>query len=582
MSILTQRIAGNIAKERKAKGLSQGALAKIMRVDRSYISSLEKGTRNPSLKTLEKVAAALSVPIDTLLVDTGKNLSSRSGLPFVPGLLKAKIPSWKGRLWYHQRFDGSPYLLALIADAQIETDIARKDGMHFTANYCFFENGGADWYISMDDIERVSKHLIELAKKKKHVSSELIRKWDKSEKSFYEMCERLKKTDLHALSDDELLRLHDECVGIAHQRNSSSSVIDGFALGTDTLIAQKVKDRYDVSPLKSSVPFSEVFSVLTTPVRLSFLAEAERELHKTVMAIKEDPTLKKKLIQEYRDRYFWIKNNYIDSHDLPVYFFEEEIARIQSSSIDSVQEVRKLDVSVPALKKKAQEYAAALALDAHTLTLLEITRDFATWQDDRKKSTLFSAHYFLKILAEVAQRVNVPLDLLKFESPDRIHAYFESPQDTARLKAIREQSVYYWDEDGQDVAYGKDAALVKHAILPKDAIEDVADFRGLTASPGKATGRVRIIKSVKEIATMQKGEVLVTVMTRPDYVPAMKKAVAIVTNEGGITSHAAIVSRELKIPCIIGTKIATEVLKDGELVEVNANHGVVRRLGAAR
>jgi pyruvate,water dikinase len=67
-------------------------------------------------------------------------------------------------------------------------------------------------------------------------------------------------------------------------------------------------------------------------------------------------------------------------------------------------------------------------------------------------------------------------------------------------------------------------------------------------------------------------------MTRPDYVPAMKKAAAIVTNEGGITCHAAIVSRELGIPCIIGTKIATEVFKDGDVVEVNANHGWVRRI----
>ena len=65
-------------------------------------------------------------------------------------------------------------------------------------------------------------------------------------------------------------------------------------------------------------------------------------------------------------------------------------------------------------------------------------------------------------------------------------------------------------------------------------------------------------------------------MTRPEFVPLLKQASAIITDEGGITSHAAIVSRELKIPCIIGTKVATKVLKDGDKVEVNANHGVVR------
>ena len=67
-------------------------------------------------------------------------------------------------------------------------------------------------------------------------------------------------------------------------------------------------------------------------------------------------------------------------------------------------------------------------------------------------------------------------------------------------------------------------------------------------------------------------------MTRPELVPAMKKAAAIVTDEGGLTSHAAIVSRELGIPCVVGTKISTKIFKDGDLVEVNANHGSVRKI----
>ena len=82
--------------------------------------------------------------------------------------------------------------------------------------------------------------------------------------------------------------------------------------------------------------------------------------------------------------------------------------------------------------------------------------------------------------------------------------------------------------------------------------------------------------SVREISKMKQGDILVTTMTSPEFVIAMKKASAIVTDQGGLTSHAAIVSRELKIPCIIGTKIATKVLKDGQLVEVNANHGWVK------
>jgi len=72
--------------------------------------------------------------------------------------------------------------------------------------------------------------------------------------------------------------------------------------------------------------------------------------------------------------------------------------------------------------------------------------------------------------------------------------------------------------------------------------------------------------------------VLVIPMTRPEHVPYMKLASAIVTDDGGITCHAAIVSRELGKPCVIGTKIATQIFKDGDMVEVNANHGIVRKI----
>lgn len=104
---------------------------------------------------------------------------------------------------------------------------------------------------------------------------------------------------------------------------------------------------------------------------------------------------------------------------------------------------------------------------------------------------------------------------------------------------------------------------------------------GETASVGMAQGRVRVVFEKDDFATFIEGEVLVTGMTRPEFVPLMKKAVAIVTDEGGITSHAAIVSRELGKPCIIGTGIASRKLKTGDLVEVDANNGQVRVLKRA-
>ncbi len=99
--------------------------------------------------------------------------------------------------------------------------------------------------------------------------------------------------------------------------------------------------------------------------------------------------------------------------------------------------------------------------------------------------------------------------------------------------------------------------------------------KGLSASPGMASGPVRIVLDLKELYKVKQGDVLVTKMTTPDFVPAMKRAVAIVTDEGGSTAHAAIVSRELGIPCIVGSRTATTTLKDGQIITVDATTGVV-------
>lgn len=105
--------------------------------------------------------------------------------------------------------------------------------------------------------------------------------------------------------------------------------------------------------------------------------------------------------------------------------------------------------------------------------------------------------------------------------------------------------------------------------------------RGLPASPGVASGVVHVIDNPKDIDQFKQGEILVTLMTSPDWVPAMKKAAAIITNNGGMTCHAAIISREMQIPCIVGTRsknvAATDVLKTGDVVTVDAKNGVVYR-----
>ncbi len=104
----------------------------------------------------------------------------------------------------------------------------------------------------------------------------------------------------------------------------------------------------------------------------------------------------------------------------------------------------------------------------------------------------------------------------------------------------------------------------------------------MIAYPGHVKGVVKIIETVEDMKKMNLGDILVSQMTSPNIVPAMKKAGAIVTNTGGLTCHASILSRELKIPCIVGTKIATRTLKNGDLVEVDAHKGIIKILERAK
>ena len=118
-------------------------------------------------------------------------------------------------------------------------------------------------------------------------------------------------------------------------------------------------------------------------------------------------------------------------------------------------------------------------------------------------------------------------------------------------------------------------------VLKPKLDKSLTMFKGGVGNPGYKKGKVKIIHSsegdiIEEMKTMKKGQILVTEMTRPQLIMAIHKAGAIITDEGGMTSHAAIISREFNIPCIIGTKIATQVLKDGDMVEVDADKGIVK------
>ncbi len=133
--------------------------------------------------------------------------------------------------------------------------------------------------------------------------------------------------------------------------------------------------------------------------------------------------------------------------------------------------------------------------------------------------------------------------------------------------------------DGSEYFTGTAEAFAQtypeYNLVQEKIEENITSIKGQVAFKGKVQGRVRVLRRREEVGNVLEGEIIVSPMTTPDFTAALEKAAAIVTDEGGITCHAAIVARELKKPCIIGTKIATKVLKDGMEVQVDGEKGIV-------
>jgi pyruvate, water dikinase len=154
------------------------------------------------------------------------------------------------------------------------------------------------------------------------------------------------------------------------------------------------------------------------------------------------------------------------------------------------------------------------------------------------------------------------------ELGNKIQGHYNFPQDTEW--AIESGEVFML-QSRPVTTLGKTAGDEDE----QEEVERIIITKGLGASPGMASGVVKIIKDTDELDKIQKGDILVTVMTTPDMVPAMKRANGIITDEGGVTCHAAIVSRELGIPCVVGTGDATKILKENSVLTLDGNKGLI-------
>jgi phosphohistidine swiveling domain-containing protein len=202
----------------------------------------------------------------------------------------------------------------------------------------------------------------------------------------------------------------------------------------------------------------------------------------------------------------------------------------------------------------------------------------AWWVDRRKECNLIANYYIAEHLKFLCAEHHLKYDEACFLLPremEEIASGFKTINDFP-ITERQKECTHLHD------MYGNDEMLIReesHDLWEKVShIEMTAtnELKGMCGQKGHARGRVRVIMDAHNASDFNEGDILVTGMTRPDYLSLMKKAAAFITDEGGITCHAAIVARELKKPCVIGTKIATRVLQDGDLVEVDADNGIIK------
>jgi phosphohistidine swiveling domain-containing protein/uncharacterized protein (UPF0297 family) len=192
-------------------------------------------------------------------------------------------------------------------------------------------------------------------------------------------------------------------------------------------------------------------------------------------------------------------------------------------------------------------------------------------------------YYNQFILDEISSRFGYSSTDLRFLTSTEIYNLLDGVLINRDILADRKKAFLFIIEDKRSLLLSGEEAINKfNNLIKQEDYSEVKEIRGKTAMKGNVIGKVVVFKWTdnmqEKIEQMGENAILVTGQTRPQIMPLISKSKAIVTDEGGITSHAAIVSRELKIPCVIGTKIATQVLKDGDMIEVDADNGVIRKI----
>ncbi|OGB74552.1 hypothetical protein A2V68_03045 [candidate division Kazan bacterium RBG_13_50_9] len=412
---------------------------------------------------------------------------------------------------------------------------------------------------------------------------------------------KIRGINLAALSNKELNKVFQEIFSAYEYTHISGWSQNAADFGEGLLskcLMDYLKRAIQVASGQQSV--SDAFIKLTTPTEESHAQKEYKNLLEILKYIEQSPKLRRyfsqtetRIINESLPRIDAKLDKAIRNHafeygylghgltgpawDRP--YFIDVLSSLVRQKKSSKSLRREAEVNKAQLHKDIIQTIKTLGIDAQHQKIFDAARSLVAIKGYRKDSMFFCWWVLTDVLKEIGKRFYLSIKQVRFVYPHEMsELIIKGKFNVNELNGRFKNSICYSTGDYRKsviLSGPKADAFTQNLSFIEEQIQDVKQLNGDTASPGKARGKCKIVNLVEDMDKMGKGDILISIVTSPELVPAIKKASAIVTNTGGITCHAAIISRELGIPCVIGTKIATKVLHDGDIVEVDATHGKV-------
>ena len=346
---------------------------------------------------------------------------------------------------------------------------------------------------------------------------------------------------------------------------------DAFDPQGDEMLKEEIK-RYNITLSK------EELAVFMRINWLNYMQEERLGMLNLALKVKQKKhslNEARTLLENHAETYFYIDNSWESTTMLTADDFMKRLDETLNTPTSEIEEqIKDIETDWEKEHKKLQK---KYLIPDSLMNILYFFSQLFKLRDLRKKQTLVTNYIYDLFFSRIAEIFSLDFEdlrvILAEEITENVNAEDLKKKINARKQIILET---YWDN--KTTHYSGKEGMKIYEEINKTFVHKGDIIKGTPAFPGKVKGIVRVIMGEVHFSKFNNGEILVAPMTRPEFVPLMKRAAGIITDEGGITCHAAIVSRELKIPSIVGTKISTKVLKDGDVVEVNANHGVVRKV----